>query len=242
MAILCYHSVARGWDDPVSVEPDDFERQCRRLARSKRVVPLGSMVDRLESGRDIPARTTVLTFDDGFADFGGYAVPIMRRYGLPAAMYIVAGSLTEQGVPVNWIRGLPAADAPPLLSIDEIRDLRREGWEFGSHTMTHADLPTLSEAEVLADLKESREIISDLLSEPCDVLAYPFGNHSEHVRRAARKAGYRIALALPEEPEERGPFAVSRTGIYRGNRGLKFEAKISPAYAEVRRLRKRVTC
>ncbi|GAA1861129.1 polysaccharide deacetylase family protein [Pseudonocardia ailaonensis] len=240
MAILCYHSVACGWDDPVSVEPEDFERQCRRLARSGRVVPLSAMLDRLESGREIPARRTVLTFDDGFADYAHFAVPIMRRYGLPAAMYLVAGSLTPEGVPVNWITGLPAEQAPPLLTVEEIKDLRAQGWEFGSHTMRHADLRTLGEEECYRDLKESREIISDLLSESCDVLAYPFGRHSEHVRRAARKAGYRIALALPEEPEERGPFAVSRTGIYRGNGGLTFEAKINPAYAAVRRLRQRL--
>lgn len=236
MAILCYHSVTCGWDDPVSVEPDDFARQCALLAASRTVVPLAAVRDRLAAGQALPPRTTVLTFDDGFADFAEWAVPIMLRHGLPAAMYIVAGSVTPAGVPVNWIRGMDAKDAPPLLDVEQIRELHRQGWEIGSHSLAHRDLPTLSEGECRDDLRQSRELLSDLLGAPVDTLAYPFGNHAPHVRRAAEHAGYALALALPEGPEEAGRFAVPRTGVYRGNDGWKFRVKTQPWYATARRL------
>src|SRR5690349_5860114 len=132
MSILCYHSVTCGWDDPVSVEPDDFEAHCAVLRSTRTVVPLAAVKGRLAAGHKLPARTAVLTFDDGFADFAEWAVPIMQRYGLPAAMYIVAGSVTEAGVPVNWITGTDASDAPPLLTTEQIRELHRQGWEIGS--------------------------------------------------------------------------------------------------------------
>lgn len=240
MAILCYHSVTCGWDDPVSVEPDEFELQCRQLRRSGQVIALGSIVDRLAAGHGVPPRTTVLTFDDGFADFAEWSVPVMQRHGLPAAMYIVAGSVTDAGVPVGWIRGLDAADAPALLEKEQIRELHQQGWEIGSHSLAHDDLPTLSEAECLADLRESRELLSDLLGEPVRVLAYPFGHHTPHVRRAAQRAGYAVALALPEGPQEEGPFAVPRTGVYRGNRSWKFWVKTRPWYADLRQQRSRL--
>lgn len=234
VSILCYHSVTSGWDDPVSVEPADFERQCAILARSTTVVPLPALVDRLAAGGSTPAGTTVLTFDDGFLDYVQDAVPIMSRHGLTATMYIVAGSLQPGGIPVDWITGLPAADAPPLMSPEQIKDLHDRGWDIGSHTMRHADMPTLSEAECLADFRESRELLEDLLGAPVTTLAYPFGHHAPHVRRAAEQAGYRCAVALPEGPEEAGPFAIPRTGIYRGNPEWKFRVKNNEWYARVR--------
>jgi peptidoglycan/xylan/chitin deacetylase (PgdA/CDA1 family) len=176
----------------------------------------------------------VLTFDDGFADYFEEAVPIMEKHGLTATMYVVAGSITEGGVPVNWITGLDPGDAPPLLTADQIRELHDRGWGIGSHSMAHRDLPTLTEAECLADLRDSRDLLSDLLGEPVTTLAYPFGRHAAHVRRAAQRAGYRFALALPEGPESKGPFAVPRSGIYRGNPLWKFAVKTSRWYAGAR--------
>jgi peptidoglycan/xylan/chitin deacetylase (PgdA/CDA1 family) len=234
VSVLCYHSVARGWDDPVSVETTDFAVQCALLQRRERVVPLATVRDSLAAGRGLPRGTSVLTFDDGFADYVEHAVPILERHGLPAVMYIVAGSVTPAGVTVNWIRGLDPADAPPLLTADQIRDLHARGWEFGSHSMAHRDLPLLSEEECLRDLRESREILSDLLGAEVMTLAYPFGRHAPHVRRAAERAGYSIAFALPDGPEEEGPFAIPRTGIYRGNGLWTFRVKTSRSYATVR--------
>lgn len=234
MSILCYHSIAPGWDDPVSVEPIDFDAQCAALARRGGVVSLDSVQAHVASHGDAPAGATVLTFDDGFADYVDHAVPIMSRYGLTASMYIVAGSLRPEGVTIDWITGLDPADAPPLMTADQIRELHDRGWHIGSHSMVHADLPTLSEAECLADLTESRELLSDLLGTAVSTIAYPFGRHAEHVRRAARKAGYDIALALPDKPEQGERYAVPRTGVYRGNPMWKFRVKNMGLYARVR--------
>jgi peptidoglycan/xylan/chitin deacetylase (PgdA/CDA1 family) len=234
VTVLCYHSITRGWDEPLSVEPDDFERQCALLARRGGVVPLAQVADRLAAGSALPPGTFVLTFDDGFADCAEYAAPILERYGLPATMYIVAGSVTDAGVPVNWVTGVAVADAPPLLSTDQICELHDRGWSVGSHSMRHDDLPTLTEAECLTDMVESRELLSDLLGEAVTTFAYPYGRHSPHVRRAAERAGYGCALALPDAAEEAGRFAVPRTGVYRGNGILRFRIKTNPLFPKLR--------
>jgi len=234
VTVLCYHSIACGWDNAVSVEPADFEQHCALLARRGRVVPLSAVADRLAAGSAPPRGLDVLTFDDGFADFAEVAVPILRKYELPATVYIVAGSLTREGVSTNWITGVAPEDAPPLLTADRIRELHAEGFSFGSHTMAHQDMPTLTEAECLADFRQSRELLSDLLGEAVTSLAYPFGRHSAHVRSAAEKAGYGFALALPDSAEESSRFAVDRTGVYRGNGGLRFRIKTSPVFPVLR--------
>ena len=53
----------------------------------------------------------------------------------------------------------------------------------------------------MRDLKESRELLGDVLGRRVDLLAYPRGKHDEHVRAAAEKAGFSHAFGLPEEAE-----------------------------------------
>ena len=104
-----------------------------------------------------------------------------------------------------------------MLTRDQVLEMQDAGIEFGSHSWAHHDLRTLSEEECVRDLRDSRVALEDLLKRPVPLLAYPYGLHSPHVRRAARLAGYEYALSLPEGRERSGSFAVPRVGVYRDN-------------------------
>jgi hypothetical protein len=84
------------------------------------------------------------------------------------------------------------------------------------------------------DLRDSRELLSDLLGRRVTLLAYPRGLHDAGVRKAAEVAGYTHALALPETAEEPGDFAVPRVGIYRGNSLLTVRVKAARPYLQLR--------
>ncbi|MDQ4041255.1 MAG: polysaccharide deacetylase family protein, partial [Actinomycetota bacterium] len=68
-----------------------FERQLALLSRSYRIVPLEDVVavlaGRSSGGRDVCA----VTFDDGYADFAEHALPVLRRLGIPATLYVATG-------------------------------------------------------------------------------------------------------------------------------------------------------
>jgi peptidoglycan/xylan/chitin deacetylase (PgdA/CDA1 family) len=51
------------------------------------ILPLGEALERLRKG-DLPARSVVLTFDDGFFDFYREAAPVLREYQAPATVYV----------------------------------------------------------------------------------------------------------------------------------------------------------
>jgi peptidoglycan/xylan/chitin deacetylase (PgdA/CDA1 family) len=91
--ILMYHSVApardAAWIDPCNhTTPALFERQARFLARHRSVVSMTQLVEAVEHGRALPAGTVVITFDDGYLDCLTIAAPILKRYGLSAALYL----------------------------------------------------------------------------------------------------------------------------------------------------------
>jgi peptidoglycan/xylan/chitin deacetylase (PgdA/CDA1 family) len=112
--------------------------------------------------------------------------------------------------------------------------MQEEGVTFGSHSYSHHDLTTLGEKECERDLRESRELLEDLLGRPVAFLAYPFGHHDRKVRRAAERAGFSHAFSLPEGREPTGRYAVPRVVVVPGNGAISLRIKASTWYLDVR--------
>jgi peptidoglycan/xylan/chitin deacetylase (PgdA/CDA1 family) len=233
MTILCYHSVDPDWDSPLAVHPQDFARQCEWLARRRRVIPLSDAVARLNGSGRLPQGLTALTFDDGFAGVHGYAQPMLTHWSLPATVFLVAQTLTPAGKAVDWVRRPPETPLKTL-TLDQVREMQEAGVDFQSHSWAHLDLPELAFDSCVQDLRDSRELLEDLLGRRVPFLAYPRGRHNAAVRKAAAQAGYSHAFALPEHREQASAYAVPRVGIHRGNGLPTVRVKCSPVYLPVR--------
>lgn len=94
LSILIFHRV-RPKPDPLmphELDAHQFERICRWVGEWFNVLPLELAVEQLRSG-DLPARAMSITFDDGYADNVSVALPILRRHGLPATVFVATGFL-----------------------------------------------------------------------------------------------------------------------------------------------------
>jgi peptidoglycan/xylan/chitin deacetylase (PgdA/CDA1 family) len=216
MTILCYHDVRPGWAAPLAVDPTTFAEQCEWLARHRAVLPLDEAVTRLDRSGRLPRGTTALTFDDGLSGLYEHAFPVLTRLELPATVFLVAQTLTPAGQQVDWV------DTPPdfplgTLTAEQVVEMHAAGLGFGSHSLAHRDLTTLTEEACAADLRRSREVLEELLGTAVRFLAYPRGRHNPAVRAAAQRAGFSHAFTLPEVREPVGRYAVPRVGIYHGN-------------------------
>lgn len=221
------------WESPLAIEPVNFEKQCAWLARHRRVLPLQDAVEQLDASGRLPRGVVALTFDDGFAGVRTHALPIITRYRLPATVFLVAETLTSAGKTVDWVNKPPPWPLETL-TCDQVKEMQGAGVSFQSHTWAHRILPELDFDTCVEDLRDSRELLEDLLGHPVPLLAYPRGRHDEHVRRAAAKAGYTHGFSLPEQPEQPGPFAVPRVGIHRGNGVMTLRIKCARAYLPFR--------
>lgn len=233
MTILCYHSVQPDWASPLAVEPVGFAEHCAWLSRSRQVLPLEAAIDRLDAQGRLPRGLAALTFDDGFVALHEHALPVLQRYRLPATVFLVAATLTPAGHPVDWV-DTPGSEPLTTLSREQVLQMQEAGVSFQSHSYAHHDLTQLSFAECVADLRDSREMLAELLERPVLLLAYPRGRHNGAVRAAAERAGYRHAFGLPESAERPGRYAIPRVGIYRGNTTTTVRVKSSRPYLAVR--------
>jgi peptidoglycan/xylan/chitin deacetylase (PgdA/CDA1 family) len=108
VVILMYHSVVEDWERTAhtigtSHSLVDFELQMRALSTRFHPVSLDQVVKFANDGQELPAWSVAVTFDDGFADNYDLALPILRRYQIPATFYIMVNAV-ESGMPPWYIR------------------------------------------------------------------------------------------------------------------------------------------
>jgi peptidoglycan/xylan/chitin deacetylase (PgdA/CDA1 family) len=217
VSVLCYHTVDPAWRSGLSIDPAAFGEHCRWLARHRRVVDLETAVALMDRRGRLPRGVVTLTFDDGLAGLHEHALPVLRRFGFPAAVFVVSRSLTGDRT-VDWID-----DPPPhpleTLRFEQLEEMVEGGFTIGSHSQAHRVLPTLDPDACQEDLTSSRTVLEDLFRTPVRHLAYPRGKHDASVRRCAERSGYDHAFALPEGPEVIGAFSLPRVGVY-GHNGV----------------------
>jgi peptidoglycan/xylan/chitin deacetylase (PgdA/CDA1 family) len=223
--VLCYHAITDGWEHALAVGPSTFERQVAScVRRGLRPVPAQRV---LEGNR----RDLHVTFDDAFVSVQR-VLPVLERLGVPATVFACPGYADEgRALDVPELAAEAAAHPHELETMNwgALRELVERGVEVGSHTLSHAHLTRLSDGELGAELRESRERLETELQRPCPFLAYPYGEEDERVHAAARAARYEAAFALPGTGGRSNRYALPRVGIYRKDGGVRAALKTSPA-------------
>lgn len=201
--VLCYHNVVPGnaksltlGDRGLHLPLDRFTAQMSWLKDHYSVVPLTELVARLDSGRSVRG-CAALTFDDGYAGTFTMAVPLLRRLGLPATMYIVAQAPEQQRL-FWWDESVIAPDRATHFAADWalLRNEAHSGIDLGAHTLTHPALTDLGDEDLRRELEDSRDIIEDRTGIRPESFSYPYGIWDARVRDAVHRAGYRSAVTL----------------------------------------------
>jgi peptidoglycan/xylan/chitin deacetylase (PgdA/CDA1 family) len=95
--ILLYHGVTDGLPDDIEncsgkhLAVDIFEAQMRLLAERARPMTLRDLASRLARGQDPGPNAVVVTFDDDYGNIHRLALPVLKRWGIPATFFIATG-------------------------------------------------------------------------------------------------------------------------------------------------------
>jgi len=163
--ILMYHRVV-----PVSeaadsmphlvVPPATFKLQMKAFSDAGwHSITMATLAHLLEAGAVIPAKTFVITFDDGWYDGYEYAFPIMRQFGFVGTYYVIGDRI---GI-------------PDFLSAEQLRTLEAAGSDIGNHTEDHVSLPGNSESRVISQVENGSQEIERAVGHRPVSLAYPMG-------------------------------------------------------------------
>ncbi|MBR0566818.1 polysaccharide deacetylase family protein [Azoarcus sp. L1K30] len=240
--ILMYHQV--GEFAPMKAHQSTycdhrrFASQMAWLARGGySVLSMDDVLACVRGEKPTPPRAVALTFDDGYENFYEYAFPVLQRHGFPAMVYLIADML---GQPSSWF----AADGratPPLMDVPRIRQLHREGIDFGSHSATHVKLAKCEDRRIEDEVTRSKAILEDVLGEAVNHFCYPYGSHDLRAVNAVAAAGYLTATTCARAPATPAddPLTLPRKAITHGDNLIGFlwrvHVKNTPRNPPIRR-------
>jgi peptidoglycan/xylan/chitin deacetylase (PgdA/CDA1 family) len=184
----------------LTVSPADFTEQVRYLVgQGFAIVTVEEVAAAVREGRPLPQRAVALTMDDGYRDNFACALPILRRYRVPATVFLVTA----------------AVGTPGHLTWAESRTMLGQRCGFQSHTVHHYHLTTLPPAELSTELSGAKQSIEAHLPIQVSQLAYPSGAYNTRVTVAARAAGYQIGWKKGGGPVTPGdnPYLLPRIRV-----------------------------
>jgi biofilm PGA synthesis lipoprotein PgaB len=240
IAVLCYHDISDGPDEPsITISPALLRAQIRGMKQGGwTFLSVSELLAYKERPAELPPRVAVLTFDDGYRSFSEQALPILKEEGVKATLAIVSSFIND-----------PPKDMPPLMSWNQVREADQSGLvEIASHSHdlhryvtsnpyrdTGPSIITrrylLEEARyedreeyrsrIREDLRKSRRILRERLGHDVKVLAWPYGGHNAMARAVAAKEGFTATLGLdgvPVRTEDLQGGYIPRVMVYRGSR------------------------
>ncbi len=266
LRILCYHRF------PLSAR-GEFARHCAHIRAHYSAVTMTDVARWLAGERGLPPHAAAITVDDGYRDFYEVAWPILRRYQLPATVYLTTGFLDRQSwlwvdrveyavenaglraaelelngltLRVNLTPGKPRRIAADLLKLalkrapneervrflwrlprmlhasipdeppaefapltwDQVREMNRNGIEFGAHTVSHPILSRLAtDSELWFEIAASRRRVEEETGVPALHFCYPNGEPgdiSDVAVENVRKCGFATAVTMSPGLNRRG--------------------------------------
>lgn len=206
-AILVYHRFGPTVADSMTTRSAVFEAQLRRLrADGYRILPLASVLAGLAGREALPDKAVAITVDDGHRTVYTELLPIIRRAGVPVALFIYPSAIGKADYALTW---------------QQLAEIVASGLvEVHSHTYWHPDF-RVEKRRLAADayrrfvdrqLAGSRRVLQARLGVDADCLAWPYGIHDDELATAAAAAGYQAAFALGERHATAAdlPFALPR--------------------------------
>jgi peptidoglycan/xylan/chitin deacetylase (PgdA/CDA1 family) len=198
LRVLMYHKVNDLWPNPTTVPTAVFTEQMSLLGElGYTPVSLDAVLSHYLDGAPLPARAVLLTFDDGYRDNLENALPILRRHGYPAVLFVPIGFLDDE-------RPLPHEESLRLLGIrnqtvdwSELAELEAGGVRIESHGIGHRPLSELDPAEAAREIALSKLRLEQRLGREVAAFAFVKGSHADYRPEHAslvQQSGYKIAF------------------------------------------------
>jgi peptidoglycan/xylan/chitin deacetylase (PgdA/CDA1 family)/nucleoid-associated protein YgaU len=206
--ILVYHNISAQDQGKLSIASKTFDAQIKQLhADGFDTLSLADFVAFTAGRRQLPRRSVLLTFDDGYKSFVQYARPILKDYGFGATLFVYSDFI----------------GAGSALSWQELRSLSEQGFDVQAHSKTHGNLRRKegeSEAayakRIEAELAFPLTLYKKNLPRPVDALAYPYGEMDDDLVPYVVKYGYTVAFTVRRQSNAAfvSPLKISRSQIY----------------------------
>ena len=189
--VMMYHDILATKKVFFDITPQEFEAQLQQI-QQKGLTPISAddLLTHLRTGLPLPPKPIMLTFDDGYLGHYQTVFPLLKKYGYPGLFSVYTDKLDKHlGRPgISWDQ-LREMAASPLVTIS-------------AHSVTHPhDLTRLTNAQLEAEVRDSKQILEARLGTTIQYFTYPEGNYDPRVAEAVKKMGYWAAFTMNDADE-----------------------------------------
>lgn len=168
----------------------------------------------------VKGRLAAITFDDGYEDNFTEAYPVLAAAEASATFFVPSAHVGK----------------PHRMNAGQIEELAAAGFEIGSHSRTHRELPYLSDDEIHDEVAGSKKELEAIVGSRVESFAYPRGVFDFRCRAIVESAGYLRAVVTPRKAgHKEGPYSLERVGVYRHTGSTAFALKLLGVYSEIKR-------
>lgn len=199
--VLLYHRIG-DTEGHLTISPEKFETDLARLRElGYETIPMDTFRKFLiDSNTEMPPKPIMISFDDGYLDNFLFAYPLLRKYGMTAAFYVITSMVGEED----------------RLAAGHIREMSAKGMSIGSHTVSHRALGDMGREEAENELSLSRNYLEGLLQKKVDFVAYPKGSYNGETGPLAYGVGYNGAFSIMPGTctRDTNPFVLRRIPVF----------------------------
>lgn len=233
--ILMYHSISTnlfGLSHPysqINTAPEMFSMQMRWLRNAGyQSVTLSELVDGFADAQEM-SKKVVITFDDGYRDLFTDGLAILKQCRFTATIFLATDRIRD--TPMRF-------EGVDYLTWRDVRELQKEGMNFGSHTVTHPDLRSLEPEQIDYELGYSKEVIEQKLGVAVESFSYPFPFPEEDhdfirfLGDTLQNQGFRngVSNIIGRAHRESNPYFLPRLGVNSWDHAELLEAKVQGGY------------
>lgn len=233
MIIMNFHHVERNIlhesRKQITISPTGLRMVIKGLrAMGYEIISMRDVVEQ-ESPELLNSKKVLLTFDDGYVNNLEEALPVLEEEQCPATIFVLPGRF---GGTNEWDQAdLAIPERDQLMTLEQMHITANSPFiTLGSHGMTHVKMSQVSDEVLKFELHESHRILQETFGDNyLPVLAYPWGDHSDHVVDLMEETPYKYAFTVETAQWTDGVhrFRIPRySAFYRDGNPVIFLAKM----------------
>lgn len=195
IAVLCYHNIAtyeekQNFQDELdwTITVDNFKEHLEYLKKHNyKTLTMEEFYKWKNNEIDLPYKSVLITFDDGFLSNYEYAFPLLKEYNMNATVFVV-GSFVENSTEKDW-----SGNIKTYMTKEILENLENEypNIEIYSHSYNlHYEGAINQDVNTLVKDMDN----FDNFYKETDVFCYPFGQYNDNIETALKSHGYKIAF------------------------------------------------